>query len=196
MASGLSVSPCTTHRLVASVGPDMEKWALGRPPDSIEDGREVVVCLERDMTGVRMLKKYLDGAKGKGLAAEALFERWRHKLKVYGVDCVIRHFVSLEVKPRKRSGVRKRQRYFKGHRDRMQYRRFRSEGWPTGSGAIEGACKSLIKQRTDLSGQRWSPGGARDVLCVRALITDGLHAACWNGVRDREAIVRAAVFAA
>jgi hypothetical protein len=34
------------------------------------------------------------------------------------------------------------------------------------------------------------------VLWVRALITDGLHATYWNGVRDREAIVRAAVFAA
>ncbi len=34
----------------------------------------------------------------------------------------------------------------------MQYRRFRREGWPIGSGAVEGACKSLIKQRTNLSG--------------------------------------------
>lgn len=303
VASGLSVSPCTIRRLVAAVGPDMEKWAFERPPASVEQGREVIACLEMDMTGVRMLKKYLDGAKGKdgapkcrqikcgtlflmerdregryrrlpgtavhlisfcdpvafsasleaarqklgvgpgtalvvvsdgaewiwnivsdrfegaagivdfwhaadhlhelcefvegkGPAAETLFGQWRHKLKVYGVDCVIRHFASLQARPGKRSGVRKRLRYFEGHRDRMQYRRFRREGWPIGSGAIEGACKSLIKQRTDLSGQRWSPDGALDVLWVRALITDGLHAAYWGGVRDREAVVRAAVFAA
>lgn len=303
VTSGLSVSPCTLRRLVAAVGPDMEKWALERPPDSVGDGREVVVCLEMDMTGVRMLKKHLKGVKGKdgvpkcrqikcgtlflmerdgegrfrrlpgtavhlisfcdpvafsasleaarkklgvgpgtallvvsdgaewiwnivsdrfkeavgivdfwhaadhlhdlceflegrGSAAEALFGRWRHKLKVYGVDCVIRHFASLQAKPRKRAGVRKRLRYFKDHRDRMQYRRFRREGWPIGSGAIEGACKSLIKQRTDLSGQRWSPDGALDVLWARALITDGLHAAYWTGVRDRESTVRAAAFTA
>ena len=302
-ASGLSVSPSTVHRLVAAVGPDMEKWASERPPSRVEDGRKVIVCLEMDMTGVRMLKKYLKGVKGKdgapkcrqikcgtlflmerdgegryrrmpdtavhvisfcdpasfsaslegarrklgvrpgtalvvvsdgaewiwnivsdrfkeavgvvdfwhaadhlhklcefvegkGGAADALFEQWRHKLKVYGVDCVIRHFATLEAKPRKKAGIRKRLRYFRGHRDRMQYRRFRREGWPIGSGAIEGACKSLIKQRTDLSGQRWSPDGALDVLWVRALITDGLHDAYWTGVRDREATVRAAVFAA
>ncbi len=303
LASGLSVSPSTVHRLVAAVGPDLETWALARPPSRVEPGREVIVCLEMDMTGVRMLKKYLEGAagkdgapkcrqvkcgtlflmerdaegrcrrlsgsavhvisfcdpvafsasleaarqklgvgpntplvvvsdgaewiwnivsdrfktatgivdfwhaadhlhnlcefaQGKGPAAEALFEEWRHKLKVYGVDCVIRHFASLDAKPRKRSGIKKRLRYFKVHRERMQYRRFRREGWPIGSGAIEGACKSLIKQRTDLSGQRWSPDGALDVLWVRALITDGLHDEYWTGARDREAIVRAAVFAA
>jgi len=78
----------------------------------------------------------------------------------------------------------------------MQYRRFRREGWLIGSGAIEGACKSLIKQRTDLSGQRWSPEGALDILWVRALITDGLHDAYWTGVRDREATAREAVIAA
>jgi len=303
LGSGLSVSPSTVRRLVATVGPDMESWALERPPARVEDGREVIVCLEMDMTGVRMLKKYLKGVKGKdgapkcrqikcgtlflmerdaegryrrlpgtavhvisfcdpvsfsasleearrklgvgpgsalivvsdgaewiwnivsdrfkeatgvvdfwhaadhlhklcefaegkGAAAEALFAEWRHKLKVYGVDCVIRHFATLESKPRKRSGIRKRLRYFNDHRDRMQYRRFRREGWPIGSGAIEGACKSLIKQRTDLSGQRWSPDGALDVLWVRALVTDGLHDAYWTGVRNREATVRAAVFAA
>ena len=68
----------------------------------------------------------------------------------------------------------------------MQYRRFRREGWPIGSGVIEGACKSLIKQRTDLSGQRWSPDGALDVLWVRALITDGLHDEYWRESRQRK----------
>ena len=303
LASGLSVSPSTVHRLVAAVGPDMEKWSLERPPAAVEDGREVVVCLEMDMTGVRMLKKYLKGAKGmdgapkcrqikcgtlflmerdgkgryrrlpgtavhivsfcdpasfsaaleearlklgvrpgtalivvsdgaewiwnivsdrfreatgivdfwhaadhlhklcefvegKGDAAEALFKEWRRKLKAYGVDCVIRHFEKLDLKKAKRKGLRERLRYFRNHRDRMQYRRFRREGWPIGSGAIEGACKSLIKQRTDLSGQRWSPDGALDILWVRALITDGLHDDYWTGSRDREATVREAVFAA
>ena len=303
LAAGLSVSPSTLHRLVASVGPDMEAWALERPPDRVEDGRLAVVCLEMDMTGVRMLKKYLKGVKGKdgapkcrqikcgtlflmerdgegryrrlpgtavhivsfcdpvsfsaaleearcrlgvrpgtalvvvsdgaewiwnivsdrfreatgivdfwhaadhlhklcafverkGDAAEALFKEWRHKLKVYGVDCVIRHFATLDLKKTKMRGVRKRLRYFRGHRDRMQYRRFRREGWPIGSGAIEGACKSLIKQRTDLSGQRWSPNGALDILWVRTLIIDGLHDVYWTGVRDREDTVRVAVIAA
>jgi len=142
------------------------------------------------------LHELCEFVREKGSAAEALFGEWRRKLKVYGADCVIRHFASPEAKPRKRSGIRKRLRYFNGHRERMQYRRFRRKGWPIGSGAVEGACKSLIKQRADLSGQRWSPDGALDVLWVRALITDGIHDSYWKGVRDREATVRAAVFAA
>ncbi len=51
--------------------------------------------------------------------------------------------------------------------------------------AVEGACKSLIKQRTDLSGQRWSPDGALNVLWVRARVKDGLHDQYWNARRSR-----------
>ena len=106
-------------------------------------------------------------ALGKGDAAQALFKEWRKKMKVYGVDCVIRHFEGMEGSRRKLKGVAKRLAYFKRYRGQMQYRRFRREGWPIGSGAVEGACKSLIKQRTNLSGQRWSPDGALDVLCYK-----------------------------
>ena len=299
LASGLSVSPNTLQRLVAAVGPDMERWALERQPASasIGEGREFIVGLEMDMTGVRMLKKYLDGVKGKngapktrqikcgtlflmerdaegqfrripgtavhvisfcdpvsfsasleearkklgvklgtrlvvisdgaewiwnivsdrfkeavgivdfwhaadhlhelceftagkGDAAEELFKEWRRKLKAYGVNCVLKHFSALADKSEEKSGFEKRLHYFTEHRARMQYHIFRREGLPIGSGAIEGACKSLIKQRTDLSGQRWSPDGALDILWVRALIMDGLHDSYWTGVRDRESTTR------
>ena len=117
-------------------------------------------------------------------------------MKVYGVDCVIRLFEGMEGSAEKVEGIGKRLSYFKDHRERMQYRRFRREGWPIGSGAIEGACKSLIKQRTDLSGQRWSPDGALDVLWVRALIVDGLHDEYWKTHRSRKGVRRKPVFAA
>ena len=81
---------------------------------------------------------------GKGDAAEALFKEWRRKMKVHGVDCVIRHFEGLAGPAEKARGIGKRLSYFKTHRERMQYRRFRREGWPIGSGVIVGACMSLI----------------------------------------------------
>jgi len=293
LSAGITVSPSRIHRLVRAVGPDMEAWALSRTPPRAEPGRDIIVCLQMDMTGVRMLRRYLDGVKGKdgapkgrqikcgtlflmerdaegkyqkiggsavhvisfcdpvafsaalekarqklaaphgtrlvvvsdgaewiwnivsdrfkqafgivdfwhaadhlhelcefvlgkGDAAEALFKEWRRKMKVHGVDCVIRHFEGLAGPAEKARGIGKRLSYFKTHRERMQYRRFRREGWPIGSGVIEGACKSLIKQRTDLSGQRWSPDGALDVLWVRALITDGLHDEYWRESRQRK----------
>lgn len=294
LLSGISASPNTIQRLVAAVGPDMAAWARERKPATVRPERDVAVCLQMDMTGVRLLKKYLvdvkgkdgppkgrqikcgvvfllergedgryykvpdssvhvlsfsdvidfsadlerarqklgamhiaklivisDGAEwiwnlvrdrfkeafaivdfwhaaehlhelcefvhGKGALASESFELLRHKLKRYGVNGLIRHFERLEVSRRVRTGIDKRLNYFRTHQARMQYHLYRRKGWPIGSGEVEGACKSLIKQRTDLSGQRWSPDGALHVLWVRALIKDGLHTQYWNLHRSRSA---------
>jgi hypothetical protein len=45
---------------------------------------------------------------------------------------------------------------------------------------MEGTCKSLVKQRTDLAGQRWHPSGSLNVLRIRALIADNLHDDYWR----------------
>lgn len=292
LLSGVTVSPNTIQRLVGAVGPDMAAWAEERSPATVQAGRDVIVCLEMDMTGVRLIKKYLTGVKGKdgpakgrqikcgvafllergedglyhkvpgssvhilsfgdvadfsaaldkareklgashitklivvsdgaewiwnivadrfkdaseivdfwhaaehlselcefvhgeGDAATENFNMLRHKLHRYGVNCVIRHFESLETNEEKRKGIKDRLHYFINHRRRMQYHLYRRAGWPIGSGEVEGACKSLIKQRTDLSGQRWSPEGALNVLWVRALIKDGLHNQYWDTKRNR-----------
>ena len=286
LLAGIQVSPNTIQRLIGAVGPDMARWAGERTPATVQPGRDVAVCLQMDMTGVRLLKKYLndvkgkngppkgrqikcgvvfllergqdgryykvpdssvhvlsfsdvtdfsaqlelarqklgagqiaklivisDGAEwiwnivadrfkeafsivdfwhaaghlhelceyvyGKGAAAEN-FKPLRRKLKRYGINCIIRHFEHLATSHPKRRGIAKRLRYFRTHRKRMQYLLYRRQGWPIGSGEVEGACRSLIKQRTDLSGQRWSPDGALNVLWVRALVNDGLHDNYWN----------------
>lgn len=287
LLAGLSVSPNTIQRLIGEVGPRMAAWAQKRQPASVRPERDVAVCLQMDMTGVRMLKKYLrdikgkdgppkgrqikcgvvfllergedgryqkvpdssvhilsfgdltdfsaeldkarqklgagnlarliiisDGAEwiwnivadrfkkafaivdfwhaaghlhemcefihGKGNVAGDTFTLLRRKLKHYGVNCIIRHFEHLQTSKSKRRGIKKRLHYFRSHQARMQYHLYRREGWPIGSGEVEGACKSLIKQRTDLSGQRWSPDGALNVLWVRALVNDGLHDRYWE----------------
>jgi hypothetical protein len=287
LLSGIQASPNSIHRLIGEVAPDMAKWADEREPARVPPEREVAVCLQMDMTGVRLLKKHLAGVKGKdgdpktrqikcgvvflmemgedgkyakvpdssvhvlsfgdvaGFAAQlekarqklgvkfgaklivvsdgaewiwnlvkdrfrqafcvvdfwhaaehlhelcefvygktdAAAERFvelRHKLKHHGVDCIIRHFEALEAFAQMRKGIEKRLRYFRTHQSRMQYHLYRRKGWPIGSGEVEGACKSLIKQRTDLSGQRWTPHGALNVLWVRALVNDDLHQAYWE----------------
>jgi hypothetical protein len=294
LLSGIHCSQNTIQRLIGTVGPDMAAWAHERTPATVQPGRDIAVCLQMDMTGVRLLKKYLKDVKGKngapkgrqikcGVAyllergedrryhkvpdssvhilsfgdvvdfsaelekarqklgaahcaklivvsdgaewiwnivadrfkeavavvdfwhaadhlhelcefvlgksdsATELFKILRHKLKRYGVNCVIRYFEQLDVSKTKRKGINKRLHYFRTHQARMQYHRYIREGWPIGSGEIEGACKSLIKQRTDLSGQRWSPDGALNVLWVRALVNDGLHDLYWS---DHETRIR------
>jgi len=37
----------------------------------------------------------------------------------------------------------------------MEYGIYQEKGWPIGSGVIEAACKSVVKQRMYRSGQRW-----------------------------------------
>jgi len=290
LLSAITASPNTIQRLIGAVGPDMAAWAHARTPACVQPTRDIAVCLQMDMTGVRLLGKYLNGVKGKdgppkgrqikcgvvyllergedkryhkvpdssvhilsfgdvtdfsaeldkarqklgaahiarliviadgaewiwnivadrfkqafpivdfwhaadhlhklcefvhgkGDCATENFTSLRHKLKRYGVNCIIRHFESLEASKAKCRGIAKHLRYFRNHQARMQYHAYRREGWPIGSGEVEGACKSLIKQRTDLSGQRWSPHGALNVLWVRALVTDGLHDQYWRTPR-------------
>jgi len=299
LLSGIRASANTIQRLIGVVGPDMAAWAHARQPATVRPERDVAVCLQMDMTGVRLLKKYLKGVKGKdgppkgrqikcgvvfllergadgryhkvpdssvhiisfgdltdfsaeldkarqklgaghiaklivisdgaewiwnivadrfrqafgivdfwhaaehlhelceftlgkGAAASESFVLLRHKLKRYGVNGIIRHFESLKTSKAKRRGIEKRLRYFRSHQARMQYHLYRREGWPIGSGEVEGACKSLIKQRTDLSGQRWSLDGALNVLWVRALVRDGLHDLFWNSYRHLSQNRRAA----
>jgi len=287
LLSGIQTSPNTIQRLIGAVGPDMAAWARERTPATVCPERDIAVCLEMDMTGVRLLKKYLENVKGKDGApkgrqikcgvvfllergedgryhkvpdsavhilsfgdvtdfsvelekarqklgaahiakliviadgaewiwnivadrfkqayaivdfwhaadhlhelcefvhgkenAAASFETLRHKLKRYGVNCILRYFEEeVAASPEQRKGIHKRLQYFHTHRLRMQYHLYRRKGWPIGSGEVEGACRSLIKQRTDLSGQRWSPDGALNVLWVRALVNDGLHERYWD----------------
>ena len=50
----------------------------------------------------------------------------------------------------------------------MKYARLRDAGLPVGSGVTEGGCKSVIKKRTNNSGQRWRHEGLEAVLTLRS----------------------------
>lgn len=50
---------------------------------------------------------------------------------------------------------------------RMQYPRFREQGLPIGSGAVESSAKYLVQQRLKGAGMRWSEAGAHAILQLR-----------------------------
>jgi hypothetical protein len=52
--------------------------------------------------------------------------------------------------------------------DRMRYATLRAKGLPCGSGATEGACKSVVMIRAKGCGQRWHQQGVTAVLTLRA----------------------------
>lgn len=108
--------------------------------------------------------------------AKALFHAWRHRLKNNGLPRILHETVQranrLSRSPRK--AVTEQLSYFRKNATRMTYRTFRRKGCFIGSGAVEGACRHIVCQRTKLSGMRWLRSGAAAVLTFRCLIKSNL----------------------
>jgi hypothetical protein len=49
----------------------------------------------------------------------------------------------------------------------MRYADFKKLGMFTGSGAIEGAIKAIVVQRTKQAGMHWTTDGAADIIALR-----------------------------
>ncbi|GAG90544.1 unnamed protein product, partial [marine sediment metagenome] len=63
--------------------------------------------------------------------------------------------------------------YFEGNRDRMKYDEYLEQGFPIGSGVVEGACRNLVKDRLERTGMRWRTSGAQAILDLRAIYLNG-----------------------
>lgn len=59
--------------------------------------------------------------------------------------------------------------YFERNLPYMRYEVYLENGWPIGTGVIEGACRHLIKDRCELSGMRWTISGAEALLHLRSI---------------------------
>ena len=58
--------------------------------------------------------------------------------------------------------------YLNNHRCMMRYDEYLRAGYPIGSGAVEGACRHLVRDRFELTGMRWTEEGAEAMLGLRA----------------------------
>ena len=77
-------------------------------------------------------------------------------------------------------------RYFKRNRHRMRYDEYLAQGMPIASGAVEGACKNLVKDRMERAGMRWTIDGAEALLRLRAVYVSGDFDAYWSFHVQRE----------
>jgi hypothetical protein len=59
--------------------------------------------------------------------------------------------------------------YYRRNRPYMHYDRYLAQGWPIGTGVVEGACGHLVKDRMEQSGMRWTQAGAQSVLDLRSV---------------------------
>ena len=67
-----------------------------------------------------------------------------------------------------RKAIKDLRRYYKNHQKRMDYHRYRKNGWPIGSGSIESAHRYVLQARMKRSGQHWSPKNADKMAKMRA----------------------------
>lgn len=83
--------------------------------------------------------------------------------------------------------------YLVKNNDRMRYATLRRAGLPCGSGATEGACKSVVTMRTKRSGQRWHDEGVTAALTLRAIYLSERLPTLWvHFAAEYSADVRAA----
>lgn len=124
------------------------------------------------------LSKAADAAWGEGSAqaqawlVEREAELWEGR--------VLEVQIALERLPPRRKAcgkaIRQVKEYVARHQGRMDYRRFREEGRPIGSGAVESAAKNVVGWRLKRGGQSWSRAG-----CTRMLAALGeIHSGRWQ----------------
>jgi hypothetical protein len=109
---------------------------------------------------------------GEATAAEERAERWAHQMKHEGGGAILATLETLDLSGRSAAALEAHRQvtgYVRNNLHRMDYPRYRQEGWQIGSGHIEAACKTVVNQRLKQSGMRWGCDGA-DALChLRAL---------------------------
>lgn len=69
--------------------------------------------------------------------------------------------------------------YFTANHHRMQYADFRANGYYIGSGPVESACNTIVKQRAKRAGMHWTIRGLDPVLALRTLHQSGRDHILW-----------------
>jgi hypothetical protein len=64
--------------------------------------------------------------------------------------------------------------YLEANLGRMHYHEYLRAGYPIASGAVEGACRHLVKDRMERAGMHWTVPGAQAMLDVRSIYVSGL----------------------
>jgi len=104
-------------------------------------------------------------------AAGAWRDAQEHDLQVLGPGRLLERLAVWDPEPAKAREVRRvNLGYFQNQRERMDYPRYLREGWPVGSGAVEGACKHLVSDRFRGAGMRRKSPTAEPLLQLRAAL--------------------------
>ena len=100
-------------------------------------------------------------------------ERTREHLWEGRVEQAIASCREKEQSPGAAACVQRAITYFTNNKERMDYKRFREQGYQIGSGTVESACKQIGTQRLKRAGARWRAAGARYTAKARAAYLGG-----------------------
>jgi hypothetical protein len=76
--------------------------------------------------------------------------------------------------------------YYERNQVYMRYDHYLAQGWPIGTGVVEGACGHLVKDRMEQAGMRWRQDGAQAVLDLRAVRLNNDWDAYWQFHRQQQ----------
>jgi hypothetical protein len=133
------------------------------------------------------LSRAAEAIFGKGSRrAQAWYDKYRWKLKEQdgAAGRVLRSLDYYEgttkLSKARRDALARERTFFTRNEERMDYARFRRNGWPIGSGPVEAACKSVVKTRLCRSGMRWSRCGGQHILSLRTYVKSNRWNAMWR----------------
>ena len=123
--------------------------------------------------------------------AKKWYRKWRDKLKhkESAVEGLIRS-VNYHIKTRKISANRRKtsereRQFFINNQEHMNYAIYVELGYPIGSGPVESACKTIVKERLCRSGMRWNRESGGKVLNLRVLAKSKHWDQMWSIYRDQ-----------
>lgn len=76
--------------------------------------------------------------------------------------------------------------YYERNLAYMRYDEYLAQGWPIGTGVVEGACGHLVKDRMEQAGMRWTKDGAQAILELRAVRLNNNWDAYWQFHRQQQ----------
>jgi hypothetical protein len=76
--------------------------------------------------------------------------------------------------------------YYQRNLPYMRYDAYLSQGWPIGTGIVEGACGHVVKDRMEQAGMRWTIDGAQAMLDLRTVRINGDWQAYWQFHRQHQ----------
>lgn len=176
--------------------------AMGKPAPKIllTDGHLMIKGFALESPVLQGYEKLLDfyhATEHLSKAAEAMYgektdmakhwyNKWRAALKVdsNAPAAILRSMNGFQLRNKlstKRAEELKTEiTFFRKNKNLMKYQNFISRGLPIGSGPIEAAAKTIVKQRMCRSGMSWSRTKGQHVLTIRAFVQSGLWDNAWR----------------